>query len=241
MENSPYTPSAASLAVPSRIVLEHAGSGFRNLNGLTGKLSMLLLVGVGWRILGLVSSLLQLNLLSHRPYSLAQAHANDLRERSVHLGELVLFLITAFVFGRWIYLAHKNLPELGARLLHFSPGWSVGSFFVPILSWWAPYQAMRDLAKASRSPVRWDLEDTSAVIVLWWILWVLVQLLDNGVFRSSFRAHTVQQFQELTAMDLVGGALSVPLYLLALYIVRRIWRDQAENYEQMINAQVAGR
>jgi len=99
---------------------------------------------------------------------------------------------------------------------------------------WAPYQAMRDLARASRDPRTWELEDTPPSIVIWWILWLVVTVLSNGFFRSSLgAAHTLQYFKELTLLHIATDVLSVPLYFLARYIVRRVWRDQSKTYEQM--------
>ncbi len=232
MENNPYAPSPSSLegaasgVAPSQDV---ATTAFRDLSGITSKLSLLLLIGAGAKLLIVASSYMQLNLLTHPPFTTAEANANDVREKLTNFGNLILFFGTAIVFGRWIYLAHKNLPELGARYLRFTPGWSVGTFFVPVLNLWGPYQAVRDLAKASRNPLHWDLEDTSPLIVVWWVLWLLVQALGNGAFRTSMQAQSLGGLEEITMLDLTAGVLSVPLYFLARYIVRRIWRDQLEN------------
>lgn len=234
MENNPYAPSASSLqGVPEGIAREDATTGFRDLSGTSRKLAVLLLIGAGLHVLGLVSALMQLNLLTHPPYTHAQATANDLRERLMNSGQLILFLITAIVFGRWIYLAQKNLPELGARYLRFGPGWSVGVFFVPVLNLWAPYQAMRDLAKASREPRTWHLEDTPVLIIVWWILWLLTQVIGNSMLNSIGSAHTIDQLETVTVLEIASAVLSVPLYLLACYIVRRIWRDQSESFAQI--------
>jgi len=230
MQSNPYAPSPSTLKDASQGALEQGASGFRDLGGITRILSMLLLVGAGCEALSLVSSLMQLNLLEHAPYSKALADANDERERVVHGAQFILYLVTMVFFARWIYLAHKNLPELGARLLHFTPGWAVGSLFIPILSWWLPYRAMRDLAKASRNPWRWDLEDTPTVIVIWWILWLLVEFAGSGALQVSSRDRTLRGFENLTLYQCVSSVLSVPLYLLARYIVRRVWRDQSDTF-----------
>jgi hypothetical protein len=234
MENNPYAPSASTLLeAPGAAAGEGTATGFADLSGISSKLSWLLLIGAGLHVLGLVSAFMQLNLLRHPPFSVAQANANDLRERLLHSGQLVLFLITAILFGRWIYLAQKNLPELGARYLRFGPGWSVGVFFVPLLNLWAPYQAMGDLTKASRDPRTWQLEATPALILVWWILWLLKQFIGNGMLASQSSAHTINRLEVFTNMEIASGVLSVPLYLLARYIVRRVWRDQSMSFAQI--------
>jgi hypothetical protein len=95
---------------------------------------------------------------------------------------------------------------------------------------------MRDLDKASRSPRQWELEDTSPVIIIWWVLWLIVEFLDRGAFRAELHAQTVPELSNLTILELVTAVLSIPLYLLALYIVRRITRAQSESYGGMTPA-----
>jgi hypothetical protein len=230
MENNPYAPPESSVEGAPEVARENVESGFRDLSGISKKISLLLLIGIGVNLLEVVSSLMQLNLVSHMSYSMQNAMANALRGPELAVLELVLRIVTVIVFGRWIYLAHRNLLSLDARYLRFGPGWAVGCFFVPIINLWAPYQAMRDLAKASRSPRQWELEDTPPVIMIWWVLWLIVEFLDRGAFRAELYAQTAPELSNLANLELVTAALSIPLYLLALYIVRRITRDQSENY-----------
>jgi hypothetical protein len=232
MENNPYAPPASSIEGSpevARAELE-GGQDFRDLSGLASKLSILLLIGVGLSILGIASSLMQLKLLSHAPYSMAEANANDMRERLIRIAHLLVSLVVLVMFLRWIYLAQRNLPALGARHMRFRPGWAVGSFFVPIVNLWVPFQAMRDLAKASRSPQHWELEDTPAPIIVWWVLWIVSEILRNATLRSQLHARTVPEITTLTDIELATGVLSIPLALLARDIVRRVSRDQADRY-----------
>jgi hypothetical protein len=115
----------------------------------------------------------------------------------------------------------------------------VGVFFIPVLNLWAPYQAMRDLAKASRNPRSWQLEDTPVVIIIWWILWLFAQFIDNGVLRSAVHARTIDQLEFATIMEIVASVLSLPLYLLAHHIVRRVWRDQSASYFASSNEMIS--
>lgn len=236
MNENPYAPSASSLQGASVPVFEGAGTAFRDLSGHSRKLSVLLLVGMVWKVVALVSALMQYNLVSHPPYSVAAGRANDLREGVVGGVGTLLFIATVIVFGRWIYLAQKNVLELDARHLRTSPGWAVGSFFVPVIALWGPYQAMRDLVKASRSPRRWELEDTSPAVIAWWSLWLIVELLTNASLQSSLLPHTLEHLREVSSMNVVIGVLSVPLYLLARHIVLRVWRDQSEQAQGKVFA-----
>jgi Domain of unknown function (DUF4328) len=231
MENNPYAPPVSSIQGTPELVREDAKDGFRDLSGITGKVSILLLVGLGLKILAIVSLVMQVDLLSHS-YTRADLLASAKRLGAISVGTVVLYLVTVVVFGRWIYLAQRNLPELGARLLRYTPGWSVGCFFIPLINLWAPCQAMNQLVRASRNPRQWELEDTPAVIVIWWILWLIVQFLGNGVLRASIAAKTTAMVSGATQLDVVFSGISVPLYVLAWVIVRRVARDQLETHAQ---------
>jgi hypothetical protein len=76
------------------------------------------------------------------------------------------------LFLRWMYLAMSNVHALGAREVE-SPGWSVGSFFVPFVNLVMPYTAMSQIWRASLSAERWK-EEAAPIVGIWWTLWLLV-------------------------------------------------------------------
>jgi hypothetical protein len=232
MENNPYAPPASSVADPSKVTRSQQNDEyeFRDPRGIGAIVSAWLLIGILMDLANIASSFMQLNLLSHAPYGRAQAIANDERERLVGYGHVLVYLTTVVFFSRWIYRAHRNLPALGAENLRFRPGWALGSFFVPIANLWLPFQAMRDLVKASRSPRQWELEDTPFLIIVWWTLWIIVNLLGNGSMRAQFHAHTVPDIFNLTVVQIAFSVLSIPLALIARYIVQRVSGDQSDNY-----------
>lgn len=228
MANNPYTPSAASLKEGSAV----AGPGFRDLSGITASLSVLLALGAAVSVYNIIAAALGLVWQQGAaPNSVLGPVAGLVAVAAalmVLLQEL-LYLTTMIIFGRWIYLAHKNLPEMGARYLRIGPAWAVGSFFVPFINLFVPLRGMCDLAKASRNPGRWHLENAPLSIVAWWPLWLLSSLLYSISTPMSGDAPVDPQVAGLVRV--LHGMLSLPLYLLARLIVRRIWRDQAQRMQ----------
>src|SRR6478735_8387327 len=53
----------------------------------------------------------------------------------------LFFAISAVPVAGWIYRAHANLREAGVAELRYSPGWSVGSFLVPLVNLAVPFWA----------------------------------------------------------------------------------------------------
>jgi hypothetical protein len=82
-----------------------------------------------------------------------------------------LFTIAAVVFACiWQHRAATAARSLGFPAKH-SPGWGVGSWFVPIVNLWMPYQAIRDCLPP-HDPRR-------ALVVRWWLVLTATWLLTS--------------------------------------------------------------
>jgi hypothetical protein len=204
---------------------------FRNLEQLTHALRWMLYAGAAFAVVSLISSGLQLELLS-RPFTDEEGRSNDLREGAVGGAVMVLTLSTIVVFARWILLSHRNLPALGARVLDVTPGWAVGYFFIPIINLWKPYQAMKSLWRFSHDANKPEVQDVPWVLPTWWTLWLMSTILGNALMRLSLRAQTVEELTTATQLTLVSCVIDIALNLVAAILVTRIWvaqRTQREN------------
>ena len=105
------------------------------------------------------------------------------------LSTLVTFSLY-FMIGRWIFRAAWNLRHLGAKRLEYTPGWSVGWYFVPFANLVMPFRAMREIWLASHEPTRWR-ETSVGTLTIWWTLWLLVSILGNISWRLSLNAAQV--------------------------------------------------
>lgn len=63
----------------------------------------------------------------------------------VALLQLLVIIATGVVFLMWIYRANLNVRGFGAADMKFTPGWSVGWYFIPIMNLVRPYQAMKEI------------------------------------------------------------------------------------------------
>jgi hypothetical protein len=203
---------------------------FRDIEQFTHVLKWMLRVGAALAVIGFVSAAMQFNLLS-RVYTEAEGRINDLRIGAVGGVASLLSLATFVIFGRWIVLAHRNLPALGSSFIEVTPGWAVGWFFIPLGNLWKPYQAMRFLWQASRDARNPSGQDTSWVLPLWWTLWLISQFLGNIAFQTSYRDHTIAGLKIATGLQLADSLLGIPLYLVAALMVTRIWEAQRKQHE----------
>ncbi len=89
----------------------------------------------------------------------------------VDFAALVFRLLTFVAFGRWIYMAGRNLVEAGYQDLEFTPGSRIWWFAVPFANLVKPYQGMRELWNASHG--EGDYTTGNGLVGAWWALWLL--------------------------------------------------------------------
>jgi len=204
---------------------------YRSITGLSKWLKTLLALGVVMAVVAILSSLLQAGLLSQGPagFTEAEAEANDSREAIVGLLQTGLYLITMIVFGVWIVRANKNVRALGATDLRITPGWALGYFFVPVICLWRPYQAMKDLWRASKDPENWNSVECGSILPVWWTLWIVANFLGQISIRVMLSAQTVQDMETATYVLIFAQVWDIPLCLVARSLVNQISLYQREH------------
>lgn len=83
-----------------------------------------------------------------------------------------VFCVTVVLFAIWIHRMQSNTFALGVLDLQHTPAWAVGWNFVPIANLWIPYQVMREIWCANRSPDGWQFDKPSRFLMVWWLLWL---------------------------------------------------------------------
>jgi Domain of unknown function (DUF4328) len=149
----------------------------------------------------------------------AEATTNDDRQGTIGLVQLVLVIAAAVVFIRWMHAAYRNIYLVAPGERRYSPGWAIGSWFVPIMNLFRPKQMVNDIWRAGGR----DAADAQpgALPLGWWLLWVLSSFIVNFAARSYMRADTAEEIKTGTILYLVSDAMSVVCAILAIVIVRK--------------------
>ena len=193
-------------------------------------LTILFAVSLGILILvdltDVIGCFLQLNFLSNPPFSHEVAVENDTRQRIISWFYLFFFNLSALFYCFWIYRANKNSRAFGAQDLQFTPGWAVGSNFVPFVSLVAPYQAMREIWKISIRPEEWRQQKGTPLLVCWWISWLIVCLDGSLIFQITSRAKDLPSLIFLTKAGIVESLASVAATTCLLVIIISIYGRQ---------------
>lgn len=185
-------------------------------------------------VISLVSGNLEYQLLSDyqngvytsQEQAIADGEASDKRQNLIANIYLVVFVISGFLILRWIHRANYNARQLGAENMQFSPGWSIGHYFIPILAFWKPYQAMKEIWKASKAPSDWKSQQASNILLLWWALWLVSNFLGQVIFRLSKKAEGLQELINLNIIYQVSDVIDIALALVFMVIVKHIYSFQ---------------
>ena len=121
-----------------------------------------------------------------------------------------LFLGGGILIFKWIHRCNKNVRALGSKQMKFSPGWSVGWFFVPIANLFKPFHVMNEIWSASHSPNDWSANEKPKAILKWWILWIA----SNSVPQISSNLEEKADGRPLRPSDIVEAFFGV---LFSLY------------------------
>jgi len=193
---------------------------------ITKFLKTMLWISLGVVVLSLLSDLMQMNLLSAGYFSQAEAESNDIRQRIIGVLYLVAFIITGVTFLKWIYRANSNCHGFGVQGMKFTPGWSIGYYFIPILNFFKPYQAMKEIWKVSENPDDWQNKKGSSLLGWWWALWLLSNFMSHIAFRMTMQANSIASLQDSTTLSMIAGIVDIPSYLVAISLVSAIFAKQ---------------
>jgi hypothetical protein len=219
----------------------HAESGYRSTSTLALCAAVVFVAEAVITTLAAFSTVTQIDLLDAVRFGEAIApgwlEALDGRQRlfaALQVGgwplELPLFLI-------WVYRANRNARALGAEGMRYTPGWSVGWFFIPFASLFKPYLAIRETWKASNpaSEEHWRRAPISPIFGAWWAVGVVQEMLQGGplptllgqerlgnLITFSFSKLTIDSLWEYSWRLLIWDVVSVTWSVLGLIVLLSI-------------------
>ena len=125
--------------------------------------------------------------------------------------ELIIGLAAAvaLIFALiWQFRAATAARALGYPAKR-SPGWGVGCWFVPIVSLWMPYQAIRDCL-APDDPRR-------PLVLRWWLVWIGTQILTAAATVAALASSHIA-----LGISLVGAMFALAVIATARQVVATV-------------------
>ncbi|MEP6758896.1 MAG: DUF4328 domain-containing protein [Actinomycetota bacterium] len=195
----------------------------RPLRGLAAAVVFLLSVQVallGIRVLTLFNRIRVAGRIDrHEWVSQAAANAADAWVRGAAGLWLLVFVATVIVWCVWQHRAQQAAHALVTGM-ETSAAWAVGCWFVPFVNYVKPFQAMRELWRASEGTPSWQRQPTWPVLGWWWATWLGFNAL--GWLQGTTLGADLDAIRRSDIVGLLSVILGVVAAILAIQIVRQV-------------------
>lgn len=177
-------------------------------------------------LVSIFSSYLQYNLLislqNNEDVTDQMLIANDSREQIIAILYLIVFIISGVTFIQWFRRAYYNL-NIRANCNH-SNGWAAGSWFVPIISLYRPYQIMKEMWNETSAQIKSKspnyIEKSTIIIGIWWTLWIFSNYIGSYILKASFKTESISGFINTTIADIIISVIGIPLAIATVIIIK---------------------
>jgi heme/copper-type cytochrome/quinol oxidase subunit 2 len=167
----------------------------------------------------------------------AAAQTSDRNVMIIGILQLIVGIASIIVWFVWVFRSNKLARALGATAMKYSPGWSVGWFFVPIMNLFKPYFAMKEIYLATMDPKSFDTEQevedqpkSLNIMKLWWLVYLVDSWLGRIAFRLTMRAETIDQLITANGLMLASDAATIVASLTTIWLVREFAEKQQAAY-----------
>jgi hypothetical protein len=192
-----------------------------------------LIISVFWIMLGLAvvdmgTLVWQYSLMSAAQSDVESADmkmidASDTVRSFLVIVRFIMYVLTAIVFIMWFRRAYYNLNSLPWNNARYTEGWAAGSWFVPIIWFWWPFQIMMDIWRGTQNVLRERLgEPQPGMIVGWWWALFLLSRIYGFFIRAFYReVDGIDSFITAVKMQFVGEIITIAALVIAIIMIQR--------------------
>lgn len=160
---------------------------------------------------------------------------------ALQLGFLVAIAVMLIT---WMFVARSNGEAYQPGDFRRAKGWTIGGWFVPVVSFWFPYQCMKDIHAASdpRRPAGYPAKTFSTAgsrLLAWWVLWWSSILVNRGAIGLYGSAEDGDDMRTSFTMDYFVTALELSSAVLLAAIVLRVTAWQRDRHDAAVRWQAA--
>jgi Domain of unknown function (DUF4328) len=146
----------------------------------------------------------------------------------ITLLQLVLAITTAITFFRWVYLTNKNLRALSGEEMEFTPGWSVGWYFIPIFNLFKPYLGMKEIWKVSHK----NPHENYSLVNWWWTLMITSKVIARLLLKYAPYGDEATEYTISSTTFVVTDILEVALNIVLLSLITKIAISYSKNISE---------
>ena len=125
------------------------------------------------------------------------------------------FLLGVVFYCLWKYRCACNARYFYGGPLLYTPGWCVGSYFIPIMCLFRPYQCMKDIFDKTYALLGQTF--SGGLMLIWWLSWIIAGIIERFTMLSEIRT-----------MMFITHSLTLLSAMLVLWIIFTLTRRQYE-------------
>ena len=171
-------------------------------------------------ILNLIADYFQYNLLTDIENGIGISpeaiNTNDSSQRIIAILGLIALIISGITFIRWFRRAYNNLGLMGERMKH-SEGWAAGSWFVPFLCLYMPFEMMSEMYRKTKGLLA-DGRSTK-FMGWWWALWLISNII-GSISARLIDSESVSGLKMATIFSMLHALLNILAALLSIKLIR---------------------
>jgi len=111
----------------------------------------------------------------------------------------------------------------------YTPGWSVGWYFVPIAMLWKPFQAMVFIRDSSQMLGGKTMGNT---LGLWWTFWIITTVTDR-ISNRLYKGDGIDSYVTANWFSIYTAPLDLLAGVFALLVVRKLTAIQTEQSQKI--------
>ncbi|MDR3181840.1 MAG: DUF4328 domain-containing protein [Planctomycetaceae bacterium] len=243
---------AALLPAQKPTVRRYSLQDYRNPLTLTILVSLFIGIFVlflGIAISGYLEQRAVLTNIQNNVYETEEAKQEAVAENDALIGLIEIFrYVVGFPFSIiwyfWIYRSVKNAHAISAVPLRFGPGWAVAYWFIPILNFFRPYQALADAFRVTEKPENWKWAKFPAIVGWWWglslgigILLGLLWVVQGQQIRAAGQP-TIDVLLSKNLLVLACDSSASILACLLFFIVLSLYRKEQNTYFRLLSSPI---
>lgn|GEM_PF-1431866 len=182
---------------------------------------------------------LLVGLIDEGSISVIERNAHSLVRHSLSWVRISLVVLSATLFGVWLYRARINGRAFGARRFEYSRKWALLGFLIPVLNLVRPLQVVSEVWRVSDpcqigNPFAWKVATVPRFVQLWW--WLLVGcggVTLIGLALTTTSGVTVVQLTVARGLSVIGDLGATVSAVLGSLIVISISRAQDRKWAML--------
>lgn len=160
---------------------------------------------------------------------LAAISLSDSLKQIIVIVYFIIYILAVVFFILWFRRAYFNLHQLPWHNARYTEGWAAGSWFVPIIWFWWPYQIMVDIWKGKQNALRERLGEPQSTTIVgwWWALFLVNNFFAYIVVFTRGQDKDMDGFLMATKIEFAGEIISFAAMIVTIQMIQ-----QASNFEK---------